>query len=123
MEHEYHHIGIPTTEVREGEGFLEASRVHYSGYDTSAYGVEWLRFDEDSDMHELVKTVPHIAFRVDDVWEAIRGKNVIIEPNSPSEGILSAFIEENGAPIEFIQITSEDERVFQHHDTIEGKAD
>jgi hypothetical protein len=30
---------------------------------------------------------------------------VIIEPNSPSEGNIVAFIEENGAPIEFIQIT------------------
>lgn len=30
-------------------------------------------------------------------------KNIIIEPNSPSEGNIVAFIEENGAPIEFIQ--------------------
>jgi hypothetical protein len=27
---------------------------------------------------------------------------VIIQPNSPSEGVLVAFIEENGAPIELI---------------------
>jgi hypothetical protein len=29
---------------------------------------------------------------------------VIIEPNSPSEGNIVAFIEENGAPVEFIQV-------------------
>jgi hypothetical protein len=38
------------------------------------------------------------------VYEAIKDKKVIIEPNSPSEGAVVAFIEEYGAPIEFIQI-------------------
>ena len=36
-----------------------------------------------------------------------KGKNVIIEPNSPSPGVLLAFIEDNGAPIEFLQIDRE----------------
>jgi hypothetical protein len=40
---------------------------------------------------------------VDDVYEAIKGKKVIIEPNNPSEGVTVAFVEEDGAPIEFIQ--------------------
>jgi hypothetical protein len=31
------------------------------------------------------------------------GKQIIIQPNSPSDEYLVAFIEENGAPIEFIQ--------------------
>ncbi len=35
---------------------------------------------------------------------AIAGKNVIIKPNSPSPGVIVAFIEDNGAPIEFLQI-------------------
>jgi hypothetical protein len=52
----------------------------------------------------VVKTVAHVAFEVDDIEEAIQGKNVIIEPNSPSPGVVVAFIEDNGAPIEFLQI-------------------
>jgi hypothetical protein len=52
-----------------------------------------------------VKTVSHVAFEVDDLEAAIRGKNVIISPNEPSEGVRVAFIEEAGAPIEFLQIT------------------
>jgi hypothetical protein len=116
MKLRYHHIGIPTREVRENEGYLEDSQVHFSGYDKSAYGVEWLRFDEDSPLPEIVKTVPHVAFQVDDVREAVKGKKVIVEPNSPAEGILVAFIEENGAPIEFIQITSSEEQVFNRQE-------
>ena len=50
------------------------------------------------------ENIPHVAFEVDDVNQAIKDKKVIIAPNSPSEGVQVAFIEENGAPIEFIQI-------------------
>ena len=63
-----------------------------------------MRYEKDCQLPEIVKTMPHIAFEVDDIYEAIKGKKVIIKPNSPSEGIIVAFIEENGAPIEFIQI-------------------
>ena len=42
--------------------------------------------------------------RVENVYDAIRGRKVIIGPNSPSEWNIVAFIEENGAPIELIQV-------------------
>ena len=63
-----------------------------------------MRYEKECTLPEIVKTVPHIAFEVDNIYEAIKGKKVIIKPNSPSEGNVVAFIEENGAPIEFIQI-------------------
>ena len=50
-----------------------------------------------------MREVAHVAFEVDDLEEAIAGKKVIIPPNSPSPGVLVAFIEENGAPVEFLQ--------------------
>ena len=49
------------------------------------------------------KKLPHVAFEVDDIYEAIKDKEVIIEPNSPSEGVIVAFILENYAPIELMQ--------------------
>ena len=100
----YHHIGIPTQTERENETYLQEDRVHISGYDTSPYGVEWMRFEPDCPLPELVKTVPHVAFEVDDIKEAIKGKEILIEPNSPSEGISVAFIVDNGAPIEFLEL-------------------
>ncbi len=102
---EYHHVGIPTTEPRPGETYLERFKVHVAGFDTSEYGVEWMRFDADCPLPELVKTVPHVAFRVDDLEQEISGKEVLIEPNSPSPGVVVAFIVENGAPVELLQIT------------------
>lgn len=99
----YHHVGIPTEISREDETYLEEFKVYVSGYESSSYGVEWMRFESDSPLPELVKTVPHVAFEVDDLEAEIQDKEVLITPNSPSEGITVAFIVENGAPIEFIQ--------------------
>ena len=99
----YHHIGIPTNKPIHGEVYLKDYKIYHFGYEDSEYGIEWMRYEEDSPLPEIVKTIPHVAFEVEDVYEAIKGKKVIIKPNSPSEGNLVAFIEENGAPIEFIQ--------------------
>jgi hypothetical protein len=74
-----------------------------SGYETSPYGIEWMRFEPDSPLPELVKKVPHVAFVVDDLTAEIGGKETLIEPNSPSKGITVAFIVDNGAPVEFLQ--------------------
>ena len=101
---EYHHIGIPIQTQRKNETYLEDYRVYVSGYEESPYGVEWMRFEPDSPLPELVQTVPHVAFRVDDLEAELKGKEVLIEPNSPSEGVRVAFIVHNGAPIEFIEI-------------------
>jgi len=102
--HKYHHVGIPTTIPRENEAYLEKFKMYVSGYDSSPYGVEWMRFEQDSPLPELIKTIPHVAFEVDDLEKEIQNKEVLIPPNSPSEGIIVAFIVDNGAPIEFIQI-------------------
>ncbi|HUU27111.1 MAG TPA: hypothetical protein VM123_04795 [archaeon] len=103
MTREYHHLGIPTTVKRENETYLEKFRIYVSGYDTSPYGIEWMRFEPNSPLPELVKTVPHVAFKVDDLAAELIGKEILIEPNSPSEGIMVAFIVDNGAPIEFLE--------------------
>src|SRR5690606_12777248 len=101
---EYHHVGIPTDRRLEDEEYVEHLKIYVSGYGKSAYGVEWIRFEADAAFPDLVKQMPHVAFEVPDLLEAIRGKNVIIEPNSPSPGVLVAFIEDNGAAIEFLQV-------------------
>jgi hypothetical protein len=100
----YHHMGIPTTKPRDGEVYLKEYKVYHFGFEQSDYGIEWMRYEKDCPLPEIVKTIPHVAFEVEDLLEAIKGKKVIIEPNSPSEGNLVAFIEENGVPVEFIQI-------------------
>lgn len=103
QKYRYHHLGIPTTNPIEGEVYLSEYKLFHFGFEDSDFGIEWMRYEDDCQLPEIVKTVPHIAFEVDDIYQAIKGRNVIIEPNSPSPEVIVAFIDEKGTPIEFIQ--------------------
>ena len=100
----YHHLGIPTQKKLNGEKYLPHLKMYVSGYGKNEYGIEWMRYEDDAPYPEIVKTIPHVAFEVESIDEAIRGKKVIIAPNSPSPGVMVAFIEDNGAPIEFLEM-------------------
>jgi hypothetical protein len=76
-----------------------------SGFSESPYGIEWMRWEPDSPISELVRTVPHVAFEVDDLDEALKGLEVLTPPNSPSERVRVAMILDNGCPIELIQFS------------------
>jgi hypothetical protein len=101
----YHHMGVPTTQPIPGERYLPQLKLHVCGFDQSPFGIEWMRFDDDCKVHELLRRVPHIAFEVDDLDLELsrRDFNVITKPNSPGEGIRVAMIEHNGAPVELIE--------------------
>ena len=99
----YHHLGIPTREVRSGETYLEKYKLFCTDHESNPYGIQWMRFEADCKLPEIVKTVPHVAFEVDDLSQALVGHEILIEPNSPSEGVLVAFVLCDGAPVEFLQ--------------------
>jgi hypothetical protein len=101
----YHHLGIPTREARPDEEHLSGFGLHVSGYESSPFGIEWMRFDPDSPLPDLVKTVPHVAFEVDDLEAALAGYELLIAPNSPSPGLRVAFIVHDGAPVEFLEFS------------------
>ena len=104
----FHHIGIPTTEPRPEETYLPEFGMYVSGFEESPYGVEWMRFDPHCEVPEIVRTVPHVAFVVPDLDEALRGKEVLIAPNAPSPGVRVAFILDDGAPVELLELAAAD---------------
>jgi hypothetical protein len=101
----YHHLGIPTTQAIPGEKYLPHLKLYVSGFKSSPFGIEWMRFENDCSIHELIQRLPHIAFEVDNLEQELsrRQFNVITQINSPDAGIKVAMIEHNGAPIELIQ--------------------
>lgn len=103
----YNHLGIPTTTSREGETYLARFGMHVTDHEANPFGIQWMRFDADSPLPQLVKTVPHVAFEVDDLAQALEGREVIIAPNSPSPGVMVAFVVVQGAPVELMQIDSQ----------------
>jgi len=101
----YNHFGIPTSAGFEGEIDLPHLKMTVSDHKDNPFGIQWQRFWEDAPYPQLVKTVPHVAFEVDDLDAALKGQKVIIQPNSPCEGLMVAFIEIRGAPVELMQYT------------------
>jgi hypothetical protein len=101
----YHHLGIPTTVPRANETYLERYGLYVSGFPTSPYGIEWMRFEDSSPLHPLIKSLPHVAFEVDDLDAALIGQEVISPPGSPSDGVRAAMIVVDGAPVELISFS------------------
>ena len=101
----FHHIGIPTLEKNPGEKYLPHMKFYTSGFEQSPFGIEWMRFEDDCSLHELVKTIPHVAFEVDDLDKELERNNfnILTQPNEPSGGVWVAMIEHNGAPVELIE--------------------
>lgn len=103
----YHHTGIPTVEKHPGERYIPHLKFYVSGFDQSPYGVEWMRFEPDCEIHPLIQRVPHVAFEVDDLDHELARQDftILTAPNPPSEGVRVAMIEHNGAPIELIEFS------------------
>lgn len=107
-----HHLGIPTTVPRPGEVYLPHLKIYVSGFETSPFGIEWMRFDPDCGLSELVRTVPHVAFEVDDLEAALAALQVTSEISSPSEGVRVAMIVDDGAPVELIEFRGQGDDLY-----------
>ncbi len=87
------------------EKYLTQFKFYVSGFDTSPFGIEWMRFEKDSPINQLIQEIPHIAFEVNNIDQELREHNftILTQPNSPSDRVRVAMIEHNGAPIELIE--------------------
>lgn len=99
----FHHFGVPTNEQHEGETYIAGAKLYLTDPEAHPYRVEFLRFEDDSPMHELVRTRPHVAFMVDDLDVALEGNNVLIPPFDATDTLRVAFITDGDAVIELVQ--------------------
>jgi len=109
----YHHLGIPTRKNVPGMLEIRHLKIHATDHESNPFGIQWMIYGRDCQVPDLVRRQPHLAFEVDDLKAALKGRKVIIEPNSPSPGVLVAIIEEAGAPVELLQFT--DKRANVRH--------
>jgi len=112
IKYHYHHMGIPTNTVHENERYSSRFKMYTADAKNSDFFIQWHRFEKDSPLPKLLKTVPHIAFKVENLDEAIKGKNVILEPYFPFEGYQVAIVEDSGIPIELIETKLSNEELL-----------
>ena len=56
-------------------------------------------------MPEMMQTVAHVAYLVENMEDALEGREILVETFSPGEGVRVAFIVHNGSPVEFMEVT------------------
>ena len=108
----FDHIGIITADRREGESWVEATRVWVTSPREHPFNVEFLRFEEDSPVTGPLRTKPHVAYRVEDVVQAIEGHDVLAQPFHPApdpDFLTVAFVHVDGAVVEFMQYANPEE--------------
>ena len=106
----FDHVGVPTTEKRDHESWVEATRVWVTNPRAHPCNVEWLRYEPDSPVTGPLRTDPHVAYRVRDVDEAVRGKEILLEPFQIGQGFARvAFVVIEGLTVEYMEYADPDE--------------
>jgi hypothetical protein len=100
--YKFAHYGVPSDKQRENETYLEDAKLYVTEPENDLYAIEWLRFLPDSPMPDILKDTPHLAFAVDDIEAALEGKEILIEPFHPMEGVTVAFVMHEGIPVELM---------------------
>jgi hypothetical protein len=107
----FDHVGLITDERKPDESWVEATRVWVTSPRAHPFNVEFLRFEPDSPVTGPLRHKPHVAYRVPDVHEAIRGHSVLAEPFDVGDGFLTvAFVDVDGAIVEFMQYANPAEK-------------
>lgn len=106
----FDHVGLITDEQKPNESWVEATRVWVTSPRAHACNIEWLRFEPDSPVTGPLRTEPHVAYRVADVDKAVKGHAVLAEPFDVGNGFVTvAFVDIDGAVVEFMQYANPDE--------------
>ena len=107
----FDHIGLVSDKRRVPESWVEATRVWVTNPRVHPYNVEFLRFEPDTPVTGILRTAPHVAYRVDDVHEALKGHTVLAEPflPGPPDFATVAFVLVDGVVVEFMQYENPNE--------------
>jgi hypothetical protein len=111
--YEFHHLGIPTAEQMPDERYGAQFRMYTSDAPAGLIRVQFHRFEPESPLHLLVRTLPHAASKVSNLDRAIAGSNLLLAPYEPIPGFRVAMVEDGGVPIEFVETSMIDEEIWR----------
>lgn len=95
------HFGVPTTIPQPEESYAEGLKVWLTDFTKSKNRIEFLRFEPDTWMPELIRNVAHIAYEVSNLEVELKDAHVIVDPMDCGDKWI-AFIEEEGIPVELM---------------------
>ena len=114
MNMQFDHIGLFTDVPQPQEFWVEQSNLWVTNPRTHPLRIEYMRpkvrpqIDPANVGLWKLWHLPHVAYRVDDIHQALRGEQVILEPFEPADFGFVAFVHKDGAVIEYMQYTNLD---------------
>lgn len=100
----FDHVGLITSDKKEGEDWVEATRVWVTNPKEHPFHIEWLRYEPDSPVKGPVREKSHVAYSVDDIELASEGLNVLLKPFDVGKFVRVGFYETgDGAVVELMQ--------------------
>jgi hypothetical protein len=112
VKYRFHHLGIPSEVQRPNEKYSKKFKMFTSDND-GKFRIQFHRFQENSPLHPLIKSLPHVALQVNDLAGAIKGCEVILGPYEPVKGYKVAFINDNGVPVELVETGLSEEELWE----------
>jgi len=107
----FDHIGIPTVEEKEGAVWLEPDGVWVTSPRDHPLNVEWVRYAPNSPMHPRLRESFHLAYRVESLDDALRGRSVLVPPLDVGRGWATiAFVDVDGIVVELMQYGDPEEK-------------
>lgn len=113
MKKAFDHIGIVSMEPHPGESWVEFSKVWVTNPRAHPQRLEYIRplempqVPRDDVMWKLWNR-PHVAYRVDNLREALKGEQLIFGPFDPGGFGLVAFVLKDGIVVEYMEYTTLD---------------
>jgi hypothetical protein len=98
------HVGITTTLKQPNEDWVEQSRVWVTNPRNHPEHIEFLRYEPDSTVPDLIKANPHIAFRVAKLEPhlIVPGVEIIIPPFVVGDFLEVVFVRKYGTIFEYM---------------------
>jgi hypothetical protein len=99
----FDHVGIPTDQKQPGEMYVAATKVSVTDPARHPHRIEYLRFEPDSPVTGPVRDLPHIAFRVEKLEEAMGADPVLLGPFQATDTLRVVFVLRDGAVFEYME--------------------
>jgi hypothetical protein len=109
----FEHIGLITDEKKEGEDWVESTRVWVTNPKEHPFKVEWLRYEPDSPVTGPVREKSHVAYSVGNLDEAAKGLKVLLEPFEVGGFVKVGFYEyRDGTVVELMEYLGDENSWF-----------
>lgn len=98
------HIGIPTTQKKEGEVYVEGAEIFVTAPEKSPFAIEYVRFLPGTVFPECMHYDVHVAAKVDSIENYLQYADSVIVPKMDNGDSYLCFIKKDGAIIELIEM-------------------